>query len=186
MNDLNRNIEIEFKSKIDKDTYLKLLHHFNLENNVFKHINYYFDTDNLDLNKKEIVLRIRQKGEDSFKLTLKSQSEYEAYEYHVFLEKNDALNIIENGFNTKKYFDAFDYDVKFIILLDNYRAKTPFDGGTLFIDYSEYCGNTDYEIEYEVNHYEKGMIAWDELLSNFKIEIKPLKRKSERALTCLI
>ena len=89
-------------------------------------------------------------------------------------------------YNTKKYFDAFDYDVKFIILLDNYRAKTPFDGGTLFIDYSEYCGNTDYEIEYEVNHYEKGMIAWDELLSNFKIEIKPLKRKSERALTCLI
>jgi len=186
MANLNRNIEIEFKTKINKDTYNKLLHTFNLENNVFKHTNYYFDNNDLTLNKERIVLRIRVKDDTSYKLTLKSQSEYESYEYHVFLEKDEALKMIEEGFNTKKYFDTYDYDVKFIVSLDNFRAKTPYEGGTLFIDYSEYCGNTDYELEYEVNHYEKGLIAWEELIKNYNIEVLSLKRKSERALTCLI
>ena len=186
MKDMNVNIEIEFKSLINKEKYDTLLKTFNLENNIFKHTNYYFDTKNQDLNKQKIVLRIRHREKGSYKLTLKSQSDYESYEYHVFLEEETALKIIKDGFNTKEYFEQINYDVLFVASLDNYRSKTPYEEGTLFIDYCEYCGNTDYEIEYEVNHYEKGLNAWELLIKKYDIKVLPLKRKSERALTCII
>ena len=44
---MKTNIEIEFKTLIDENTYLKMLKLFNLENNVFEQINHYFDTDKL-------------------------------------------------------------------------------------------------------------------------------------------
>ena len=88
---MKMNIEIEFKTKIDQDKYEELLKEFSLEENVFKQTNYYFDTNNLDLNEKKMVLRIRQKREHSFKLTLKSQSEQGSFEYHVLLTKNKLM-----------------------------------------------------------------------------------------------
>ncbi|MBN3491183.1 CYTH domain-containing protein [Acholeplasma equirhinis] len=63
------NVEIEFKTQINKEKYDELIQAFDLENNVFKQTNYYFDTKDLELNHKSMVLRIRQKRENSFKLT---------------------------------------------------------------------------------------------------------------------
>lgn len=183
---MNMNIEIEFKTKIDKEKYEALIKEFSLEENVFKQTNHYFDTANLDLNNKQMVLRIRQKGEHSFKLTLKSQSEQGSFEYHVLLTKEQALEMQKNGFNTKDFFDHIDYFVTYQTHLDNHRASTPYEGGTLFFDYNEYCGVTDYEIEYEVDHFETGLNEFNKFLAKHNIEFKPTKRKSERALTCII
>ena len=97
------NIEIEFKTAIDKEKYLELLELFELVDNVFKQTNFYFDTINLDLNNDHTVLRIRQ-NDDRYKVTLKRQSEERAFENHVFLTKEQALEMIENGFNTKEFF----------------------------------------------------------------------------------
>lgn len=185
-NAMNKNIEIEFKTRISEETYHKLLSDFDLENNVFKQTNYYFDTDNLDLNQRKTVLRIRSKGPHSFKLTLKSQHEQEAYEFHVFLTKDEAEHMIKHGFNTKDYFEEFDYFVTFKTSLDNYRAKTPYKRGTLFFDLCEYCGQRDYEIEYEVDHYEEGLKVWYEFLEKNHITQTPTLRKSERALMCIL
>lgn len=178
-----KNIEIEFKTKVSKELYFDLLNKFNLENNIFKQTNYYFDTPDLKLNKDKVVLRIRERGEN-YKVTLKSQSEFGAHEYHVLLSSDQAHEMIKNGFNVSQFFDDYSYDVTLQADLVNYRAKTFYPGGDLFVDKCEYCGLVDYEIEFEVDNYEEGYKAWLELLNDNNITQSPTRRKSERALTC--
>ncbi len=180
---MTQNVEIEFKTIIPLETYQYLLKHFELENNIFKQVNYYFDTDDYTLNQKQIVLRIRQKG-DRYKVTLKCQSDKQAYEKHFVLQPEKAKDMIANGFQTKAFFDDIDAFVTFRVSLDNYRVSTPYEGGTLFLDRCDYCNVTDYELEYEANNYEEGKVIFEKLLSRCNIEPIPIKRKSERAFTC--
>ena len=105
-------MEIEFKTSIEKDKYLELLELFDLEENIYKQTNYYFDTDDLVLSNNKTVLRIRKKG-GRYKVTLKRQSDVGAFENHVFITEEQALDMIENGFNSKVFFEDIDYDVKF-------------------------------------------------------------------------
>ena len=181
---MTRNIEIEFKTQLSQGKYVELLKHFNLENNVFKQVNYYFDTDDYALNEKHIVLRIRQKSETHYKVTLKSQSEMGAFESHVLLTVPEALDMIENGFSTKSFFDDIDYFVTYRVNLVNFRVSTPYENGVLFLDRCEYCGVEDYEVEYEVSNYHEGELAFKRFLDKYGIKQMPTKRKSERAFTC--
>jgi len=179
---MQTNIEIEFKTRIKKELYNSLIDEFNLSYNVFRQVNHYFDNDNLDLMKQKIVLRIRQKKENFFKITLKSQKEKKAFESHIIIDKYQAQNMLKNGFNISKFFPEYDLEVKFIASLENYRAKMNYEEGVLFLDKCLYGSKEDYEIEYEVNDYEQGKKSFDRLLQ--KYNIKPLKtiRKSERAI----
>ncbi len=181
---MTKNIEIEFKTSISVDKYNELLQLFNLENNIFKQTNHYFDTDDFNLNHEKIVLRIRQKHENKFKVTLKSQSENGAFESHVLLKKDQAEKMIANGFNTTDFFEDLDYFVTFKASLVNYRVSTPYEGGTLFLDRCEYCDVVDYELEYEVSNYDEGLRLFERFVSKHDIPIKTTKRKSERAFTC--
>lgn len=175
------NIEIEFKTAITQETYKMLLKEFVLEGNVFLQTNYYFDNDDLSLNKDQTVLRIRQKG-DLYKVTLKKQSNKQAFENHVVITKDRALSMIEHGFNTSEFFDDLNLDVKFLASLDNYRVSTPHLENTLFLDRCDYHNITDYELEYEVSNFEEGEKAFHNLLKKYKIPYRKTKRKSERAL----
>ena len=181
---MTKNIEIEFKTGVTLEKYNELLQLFNLENNIFKQTNHYFDTDDFNLNREKIVLRIRQKREDHFKVTLKSQSEKGAFESHVLLKKTQAEEMIANGFNTKDFFEDLDYFVTFKASLVNYRVSTPYENGTLFLDRCEYCDVVDYEIEYEVCNYDEGLRLFERFVEKHNIPILPTKRKSERAFTC--
>ncbi len=100
---MTKNIEIEFKTGLTEEKYRELLAKFKLENNIFKQVNHYFDTDDYTLNQQKIVLRIRQKSDTHYKVTLKSQSEQGAFESHVLLHPDQAKDMIENGFNTKDF-----------------------------------------------------------------------------------
>lgn len=175
------NFEIEFKSAVSEETYNRMLKLFDLEDNVFKQTNYYFDTDNFDLYNQKIVLRIRQKG-DRFKVTSKSQSGNAAFESHVILTKEQALKMIDEGFNAKDFFEELDYIVTFKASLDNYRVSTHYEDGLLFFDKSVYHNITDYEIEYEYHDYDQGKRIFEVFLEKQNIELKPTKRKSQRAL----
>lgn len=175
------NIEIEFKTEIDKLKYEELLSKLDLEDNIFKQTNYYFDTKDLALNGKHIVLRIRQKG-DRYKLTLKSQAGNSAFENHVFINKEQALELIDKGIETKKYFDDLDHKVEFKASLDNYRVSTPYLEGTLFLDKCVYHGITDYEVEYEYHDYDEGKKIFEKFLEANGIKDVQTKRKSEKAL----
>lgn len=181
---LTKNIEIEFKTIVSKEKYDTLLKDFGLQDNIFKQVNYYFDTDHYDLNNQQIVLRIRKKRDTYYKVTLKSQSTRGAFENHVLLSKEQAEEMIKNGFSTKDFFEDIDYYVTFKVSLDNYRVSTPYLEGILFLDRCEYCNTTDYEIEYEVRNYDEGLAIFNNFLKEYQIELHPTKRKSERAFTC--
>lgn len=179
---MKTNIEIEFKTPLEESKYHELLSLLELENNIFKQTNFYFDTEDLFFRQEKIVLRIRKKGDHFYKITSKSHSDQGAYEQHVLLDETEALDMIENGFNTSKYFD-YDKKVKLLGTLDNYRVSTPYKDGELFLDKCEYYGITDYELEYEVDNYEAGKKCFEEFLKIHGIEPKPSIRKSERVYT---
>lgn len=176
------NMEIEFKTSIERDKYLELLELFDLEENIYKQTNYYFDTEDFTLSNNKTVLRIRQKGV-RFKVTLKRQSDVGAFENHVFIDEEQAKDMIENGFNSKTFFEDIDYDVKFLASLDNYRASVPYLEGVLFLDKCEYHNIIDYEVEYEYFDFDEGEKIFKELLNEHNISYVKTKRKSEKALS---
>ena len=177
---MTSNKEIEFKTLITKEKYEELVKIFDLADNIFAQTNFYFDTENEDIINNKSVLRIRQKGEQ-FKLTLKSHAEVGADETHIFLNKTQALDMLENGFNASLIgFDAF---VKKIAELTTYRVRTPYKNGIIFFDKSVYYGHVDYEIEYEVDYVDQGQIDFNAFLNEYNIPFKESIRKSKRAYT---
>lgn len=177
---MTTNKEIEFKTFITKEKYEELLNAFDLADNVFPQTNYYFDTENEDVIKNKSVLRIRQKG-DKFKLTLKSHAEVGADETHIILTKDQAQDMLKNGFDASII--GFPKFVKKIAELTTYRVSTPYKNGTIFFDRSEYYGHVDYEIEYEVDYVEQGKIDFNSFLEEYHVPFKESIRKSKRAYT---
>ena len=183
---MNHNKEREFKTVIPKTHYDAIIAKFKLEDNVFLQTNHYFDTENLDLSKQDIVLRIRQKGDRFFKVTIKKQHPEEAFESHVLLTKQQALAMLKDGFNTSQFFEHIHYDVHYKTSIDNFRASLPYHNGVMFIDQCVYCGKTDYELEYEVNDEIEGFINFDKFLKSFDISFEKTRRKSDRAFSCTL
>ncbi len=101
---MNHNHELEFKTIISKDHYHHLLDNYVLNDNIFLQTNYYFDTNDLLLSSQSIVLRIRQKGDRFYKLTVKSQQEGNAFESHLLLNVIQANKMIQEGFSVEKFF----------------------------------------------------------------------------------
>lgn len=178
---MRTNQELEFKCFITEDEYNSLIDEFDLKENIFPQTNHYFDTDDLYLKNHHIVLRIRQKG-DNFKLTKKVHQEaVGSLETHIFLNKDEADNMLENGFNASNM--DLDMDVTNICALTTYRASTPYKDGVIFFDKSVYYGHTDYEIEYEVDDWEIGKKIFEEFLEERNIKFKPAISKSVRAFS---
>ena len=175
---MKTNLEIEFKTLIDEATYLRMLELFNLVDNVFEQINHYFDTENTDLISNHYVLRIRQKGQN-YKLTSKSHSSEGAFEKHIFLTKEQALKMLDEGFDARII--DFPYQVKKVAELTTYRTSIEYKNGRLFFDKNQYYGITDYEIEYEANAMEQGQIDFENFLKEQNIPYKKSISKSKRA-----
>lgn len=175
---MNKNKEIEFKTFISKEIYEALLEEFNLSNNIFPQINHYFDTDDIKLIEEQTVLRIRQKG-SNYKLTKKTRSKIGADETHIFITKEQALDMLQKGFDASII--GIPFEVKKVAELTTYRASCPYKDGTLFFDRSEYYGKIDYEIEYEVDEVKQGLKDFKDFLNYYNIEYKESIRKSKRA-----
>ena len=172
------NKEIEFKSFISEAKYNELLEKFGLDNNVFAQTNHYFDTPDTKLLEEKTVLRIRQKG-NNFKITKKTRADVGADETHILISKEKALDYLENGFDASII--GIPYYVNKIAELTTYRVSTPYKNGVLFFDKSEYYGNVDYEIEYEVDDDKVGYNDFLGFLKEYDVEYKESIRKSKRA-----
>lgn len=175
---MNHNKEIEFKTLITKEQYYSLLEEFNLSNNIFAQTNHYFDTENTDLIQEQTVLRIRQKG-NNFKLTKKTRALIGADETHIFLSKEKAMEMLENGFDASII--GIPHKVSKVAELTTYRASSHYKNGKIFFDRSEYYGKVDYEIEYEVDEINQGKKDFKAFLDSHEIEYKESIRKSKRA-----
>lgn len=171
-------LEIEFKTKISKEEYEKLIELYNLKDKVFTQTNYYFDTPSHSLINQGIVLRIREKAHN-IKLTSKTPQETGLLERHIVLEKTEAYKMIENGFDASII--EINEFVKNIATLKTYRAKMNYKSGILFFDMNTYYDEIDFEIEFESNNEELGLIEFNEFLNEHNITFVKMSSKSARA-----
>ncbi len=175
---MKHNLEIEFKTFITKEIYEDLLQKFELENNVFKQTNFYFDSKDLELEKQKIVLRIRQK-QNNYKLTSKVHTDGGAEETHLLLNEDSAQTMLKDGFDASII--NLNHFVSNICELSTYRVSTTYKNGVIFFDKSVYYGKTDYEIEYEADSLEQGQIDFESFLEEYNIPYVKSIRKSQRA-----
>lgn len=171
-------VEIEFKTKISKDEYEKLIKLFDLKDKIFSQTNYYFDTPNHSLIKNGIILRIREKSYN-IKLTSKTPQETGVLERHIILDKDEAYKMIENGFDASII--EINEHVNMVAKLTTHRAKMEYKSGTLFFDMNTYYDTTDYEIEFESNNEELGKKEFLEFLNENNLTYIKMISKSKRA-----
>ena len=132
-------VELEKKLLLSKDEYDFLLRNYGLHKSIIKQINYYFDTDDLCMNKKGITCRIRLK-DGKYNGTMKSHS--------PGMEKSIESNIeVRNGIADNGFIDM---DLKYQGELITERCivyKDPFC--EVVLDKNIYLEHTDYELEIE-------------------------------------
>lgn len=138
-------IEFEKKILLTEDEYGQLLTLGIFAEKPVKQKNYYFDTDNFDLNELNITCRIRKQN-GRYKATFKAH------------QPDFAHCSIENSVDVKSRRDRSFFknmNVRFQGSLTTYRREfSPCVGVTAFLDKNIYLGNPDYEleIEYSVKH----------------------------------
>lgn len=172
------NLEIEFKSGLTTEEYEKLIKKYDLENKTFIQTNYYFDTENLDLIKNQIILRIREK-DYNIKLSSKTKTTEGALERHIILEKEKAFEMIKNGFDASII--GIEHNVKLVASLQTQRTKMPYKTGVIFLDKNTYYDTVDYEVEFEAKNRIDGTIDFNNFLDDNDLKQVKLESKSKRA-----
>lgn len=176
--------EIEFKTEITKNQYDNLISKFQLEKNIYKITNHYFETANKSLMKSKKTLRIRIKDDKEYTLTLKEKANIGTNESNLTLKEKDALEMLYAGFNLKDLF-LIDVNVYPYGKLTTYRVSIPYKEGELFFDKFEYYGITKYEIEYEAKYYGLGYKIFTDFLKAENIKFIPTMKKSRRVFQYL-
>ena len=188
-------IEIEAKVLITRPEYTRLLN--GLRANVtreFYQMNYFIETENFDLRKSGIGLRIRNVNGE-YIMTLKAPMS------EGLLEKHCTVSLQEyNDFKTKKIFPdndisefikmlGFDPTVLSIVAtLDTYRVETNYgkEDYLFSIDKNEYNGLIDYELEMAGNNLQTAESQLKSICEEFGIKyVRNLKSKTTRALETL-
>lgn len=141
--------ELEKKLLLTKNEYDYLMEHFGYESPRppkprIKQINYYFDTDDLFMNRKNITCRIRLK-DGKYRATMKQHSQNSDHSIETEMEIYNGIT--SNSFtNMGLKLQGKLETVRCIILKDEICEVA--------LDKNEYLGHTDYEleIEYALDH----------------------------------
>ena len=179
-----KELEFESRAMLTADKYKEILT-FYLGNSEISHkefhlINDYFETDNKDLSKHKLMLRVR-KSHSQFDLTLKVplSKELGDTEYHQYLEQNEYLNLKENNIfpngNIKDKIESFGVSitsVKYKTSLNCFRHEFYFDNHIIILDKNAYGDILDFNIEIEASSKENAINKNLELAKRFSYEFK--------------
>ena len=179
-------LEIEFKNLLTAKEHDTLYNTFFKAEEKQSLLNYYIDTENLDLRKNTLLLRIRVTSGKQM-MTLKAPTEKGILEFNAEvdydlktverLSHDDLPEIITHELKTRNI------DVDELIIygsLATERFETDYKDGLLVLDRSSFLDTNDFEIEYEVTDYDQGETRFDHLLQEYEIERRPEVTKSER------
>ena len=176
--------EIEFKSLLTKEEYLKLMEKFK-GNRTNVQTNHYFDTPRFSLKAIDASLRVRER--EDFEMTLKVKKGYSLIENTVPVTKEEFEEIKKTGIVTNPEMASMlssiigNQKVENFLSLQTYRMYLPYGNGILFIDKSKYLGFVDYELEYEAKSYHQGKQEFIELINTLQIQYKKSDKKIARA-----
>lgn len=185
---MSTNLEIEFKNMLNESEYKKLLKHFYIsEEQIWTQKNVYFDTTSSDLKRQKAALRVRIKN-NTYELTLKTQAEVGLLETNQSITKVDYQNLKHNHclVNGPVYTALINLginieDLRVITDLTTNRAEVEYQEGLLVLDKSFYGEVIDFELEYEVKDYDKGLNSFNQLLAQHNIPSRPAQNKIKRA-----
>ncbi|MEK6267996.1 MAG: CYTH domain-containing protein [Planococcus sp. (in: firmicutes)] len=184
---MTKELEIEFKNMLTLKEYSRLLEDFaDFHNGPVTQHNHYFDTADFQLKKQLSALRIRNKNE-RFECTLKIPAPVGHYEITDQLTGEQAQRMLAlTRFDAPEVKDALQTldvspaQLNHIGTLTTHRVEFDFLGGLLVIDHSEYNGQEDYELEFEVSNEEVGSHKFSNFLKEQEIPERPANKKIAR------
>ncbi|WP_379969941.1 CYTH domain-containing protein [Ectobacillus sp. sgz5001026] len=180
---MSQETEIEVKNLITKEEFETLCAFFSVTT-FTKQVNHYFETKDQAIKDHGCALRIRFKH-DTYILTLKQPLAIGLLETHQELTKDEAAQMMETGQIVEGQVATILKSMNITTPLTYYgrltteRAEIKYKGGVLVFDHSFYFQEDDYELEYEVDEEYKTE-AFFQLLSHYKIPIRPTKNKVQR------
>ncbi len=198
---MKKEVEREWKGRISEAAYHSIMEYANYKNYPFNgaiQVNHYFDTDDYQLRKNNMMVRIRQK-EDQYECTLKIAIKEEkelsqstrlpvntpsvTQEYTVSMDQAEAIDYL-TGKTTLQFSHpivkvASDYlqrkELTLHLLGSLTTERTAItinqEIEPLLLDRSEYLGVIDYEFEWETTDIEKAKSYLDELIETLKLEV---------------
>ncbi|MGW7776684.1 CYTH domain-containing protein [Staphylococcus xylosus] len=180
------NNEIEFKQLLTEKQY-NVIHktYFN-EIEPFKQTNFYIDTPDFDLKDHKSALRIRVKDE-YLEMTLKIPAEVGLTEYnfetHVVPELNKPIPEQSLPSEIADQLTKMEIDLTKLIILGSLkteRLEKEINGNLLVLDKSTYLDFEDFELEYEVEDYDEGLIQFKSILEKFDMKHEIPANKVQR------
>lgn len=187
---MSKELEIEFKTLLTKEEYIKLCDKFpECKRNL--QINYYFDTSRFTLKASDIGLRVRMLDKDRYVITLKKKKGYALQEINETITKEIFDQFLNSGIVpveeiAKELEDVIKGQLlKNYMSLSTYRIGFPYKKGYLAIDKCKYVNTIDYELEYEAKTYEGGKREFVEIVREFGIVYKKSQPKIKRAYDAL-
>jgi uncharacterized protein YjbK len=176
---MKENLEIELKCLLSKDQFDCLLGKMNFSNPKIQ-VNTYYDTPNGDLQKRNWMCRIR-KVMSKYEFTLKTPGEGGLNEFECSLEKHDILDsVIVDLFAQSDIHPPF----KSLGTTTTHRRKFVDEYGEWCLDFNEFDGFSDYEVEYELFEYHaSAQQRFTEVLKSCGVDYQQAKTKFERMLT---
>ncbi|PTF00023.1 CYTH domain-containing protein [Staphylococcus equorum] len=180
------NNEIEFKQLLSQSQYQSVYNKYFPEMQPFSQTNYYIDTEQFDLRSHKSALRIRVK-DDYYEMTLKIPAEVGLMEYnfetHVIPELNKELVANDLPLEITEQLNKMNVDVNQLVILGaltTSRLEKEVQGNLLVLDKSDYLNYQDYELEYEVEDYDDGLIQFKMILEVFDIKHETPENKVQR------
>ncbi|MEK4562291.1 CYTH domain-containing protein [Staphylococcus sp. FSL K6-3157] len=180
------NNEIEFKQLLSQSQYQSIYNKYFPEMQPFSQTNYYIDTEQFDLRSHKSALRIRVK-DDYYEMTLKVPAEVGLMEYnfetHVIPELNKKLVANDLPLEITEQLNKMNVDVNQLVILGaltTSRLEKAIQGNLLVLDKSDYLNYQDYELEYEVEDYDDGLIQFKMILEAFDIKHETPENKVQR------
>ena len=180
------NNEIEFKQLLSQSQYQSIYNKYFPEMQPFSQTNYYIDTEQFDLRSHKSALRIRVK-DDYYEMTLKVPAEVGLMEYnfetHVVPELNTELVANDLPLEITEQLNKMNVDVNQLVILGaltTSRLEKEVQGNLLVLDKSDYLNYQDYELEYEVEDYDDGLIQFKMILEAFDIKHETPENKVQR------
>ncbi|MEI5995158.1 CYTH domain-containing protein [Candidatus Enterococcus mansonii] len=187
---MSENLEIEFKTLLSKKEFSHTVDYFQLnENHFFTQVNHYFDSDDFQLKKRKIGLRVRILPNNA-EITLKIPEKVGLLEINDALSFEEAQTIVQsatfpdhgNVYKKLLTLGINKDDLRLIGSLTTKRAEKKLPQGLLALDESWYNEQHDFELELEVDDAAVGRKNFLSLLNTLNLKECPSPNKIQRMM----
>lgn len=171
--------EIEFKTMLTKNEYDKLFNQFS--ELTYSQTNHYLDDELHTFSTQKIGCRIRIKH-DQYEVTLKKPiSEHVTEERNWSMTREEYTDFLTTG-DLSSISTDFTHPMIKTGSITTTRSEWPYKDGVMMLDHSQFFGQEDFELEYEVHETDQGLKDFQEFLNQMGIPYRKAEKKLVRML----